>query len=96
MTTSPLDVPTGAVVAIETAAAGSASVDFPRAPGILAGEGHVFTVPTPGPPGKDGDDLSPEDLAELTDTVSAEVQEDINTSLEPPIPFVLLFENALA
>lgn len=94
--TESVDIPTGAVVALPADLAPTTAVESPALPGIVSGDhGSVFTVPLPGPPGKDGDDLSPEDLAELTETVGAEVQEDVNASLEPPIPFVLLFENAL-
>ena len=60
----------------------------------LSRSGGTVLVPYPGPPGpkgKDGADLTPEQFDALVQTTTEEVQED----LEPTVPLVLQFENAL-
>lgn len=95
--TEPLDVPSGAVVPMPADPLPVAVIEVPQPPRI-AGAGPeplVFTVPVPGPPGKDGQDLSDEDLAELTADVAEDVQAAVDATLEPPVDLVLVFENAL-
>lgn len=96
--TEPIDLPSGAVTAMPADLAPAAAIEVPTAPQLVDLEtnaAEVLTVPVPGPPGRDGDDLSPEDLAELTEDVREDVQTSVDASLTPPVDLVLVFENAL-
>lgn len=81
--TEPLLLPSGATVRVR----------IPGPPTIIAAAPTPTTaayMPVPGPAGSA--ELSPEQLAQLSEDTGDQVLED----LEPPVTLTLLFENALA
>lgn len=82
-----IDIPTGARVRVKVPAIPSVSVPVPPPAGVT-----VLPVPGPrGADGVDGSDLTPEEIAALTEDVT----ESVNEALEPPVDLVVWFENQL-